>query len=243
MKFKNPDIQPFGERSILISWEEKIDEELLGLLLFCKEKIFEKKEASIVEVIHTYNALAVVYKAAIKNVTNEISTLKSLISELVVPERTQHRFYRIPVCYDLKFGLDLEAISDKNNLSIPEIMALHLAPVYTIYFMGFLPGFLYLGGLDDKLFVDRKKCPRKKIVSGAVGIGGRQTGIYPSSSPGGWQIIGNCPLTLFHPNQNPPSLFLAGDTIQFYPISPERHAVILNQVEQDEFQLKPEVYD
>lgn len=241
MNLNGPVIKPFGERTILITWAPVIDERMLELLLFYKERIRKKRENKIGDIIHTYHALAVVYYAPINNLDDEISILKSLISESVVPGKSQHRRYRIPVCYDLKFGLDLEVITDKRNLSIPEIIALHTAPIFIIYFMGFLPGFLYLGGLVDKLFMDRKEIPRKKIARGAVGIGGRQTGIYPSSSPGGWQIIGNCPLNLFDPHQDPPSVFQAGDHIQLYPISPEQHASISEEVATGRFQLKPQI--
>jgi inhibitor of KinA len=147
------------------------------------------------------------------------------------------------VCYDEKFGLDLSGIATKNKLGIPKIKSLHSTPVYTIFFIGFLPGFLYLGGLDKKLFFPRKKSPRKEVEKGAVGIAGKQTGIYPQKSPGGWQIIGNCPLDLFDVHENPPSIFKAGDKIKFYPISLEEHQDISEQVETGKFKIKTEDYE
>lgn len=125
--------------------------------------------------------------------------------------------FEIPVCYE-DFGLDLEQISKHSGLSSSELIKIHTEPIYTLYFMGFLPGFLYLGHVDERLKIPRKQNPRPKIEQGSVGIADYQTGIYPSVSPGGWQIIGRTPLNMFEVNQNPPSPFKPGDQIKFKPI-------------------------
>ena len=95
------------------------------------------------------------------------------------------------------FGIDLDEIAQKKKLSIDEIIELHTTPKYQVFSIGFLPGFLYLGGLDKRLHFDRKSVPRLAVKKGAVGIGGMQTGIYPKTSPGGWHIIGNSPVIFF----------------------------------------------
>src|SRR5690606_21098903 len=98
-----------------------------------------------------------------------------------------------------------------NNVPVEEIISRHLSSIYTVYFIGFLPGFLYLGGLDKTLQIARKKSPRKRVEKGAVGIGENQTGIYPKDSPGGWQIIGNSPIEILDKNRLPPCPISPGD--------------------------------
>jgi inhibitor of KinA len=110
------------------------------------------------------------------------------------------------------------------GLGIDEVIQRHSAPDYLIYMVGFTPGFPFLGGLDEKLFTPRLKTPRMAVPRGSVGIANNQTGIYPITSPGGWQIIGRTPLTLFAPHRANPFLYQAGDKIRFIPISPGEYA-------------------
>jgi KipI family sensor histidine kinase inhibitor len=141
--------------------------------------------------------------------------------------RTEEYYcWEIPVCYDAQFGIDLDEIVQKTKLSIAEIISLHTAPRYQVFSIGFLPGFLYLGGLDSRLHMDRKSTPRLKVEKGAVGIGGIQTGIYPKSSPGGWQILGNSPLNFFDVFDEDPCFAKAGDYVKFVSVSlPEYHDI------------------
>lgn len=135
---------------------------------------------------------------------------------------------RIPVCYEEKFGLDLREISIRNRVPISEIVRLHTAKSYNVYLIGFLPGFPYLGFVDEKLAVPRKNSPRSRVPAGSVGVAGKQTGIYPFDSPGGWQIIGRTPLKLFDGGRVPASLVEAGDTVSFYAIDEMEFYTIQN---------------
>ena len=121
----------------------------------------------------------------------------------------------IPVHYGGAGGCDLDAVARYTGLSAAEVIRLHCAAEYTVYFLGFLPGFAYLGGMDRRLAIPRRKEPRLAVPAGSVAIGGEQTGIYPSVSPGGWQLIGHTSLRLFDPARAPPSLWLPGDTVHF----------------------------
>jgi len=125
------------------------------------------------------------------------------------------RRIEIPVHYGGPAGRDLDEVARQTGLSREEVVRLHNAGEYTVYFLGFLPGFAYLGGMDKRLATPRRKEPRSAVPAGSVGIGGEQTGIYPSVSPGGWQIIGRTSLQLFDPARDPPSLLLPGDTVRF----------------------------
>ena len=126
---------------------------------------------------------------------------------------------QVPVCYDIQFGIDLKSISEQKKISIQDIIHLHCDPIYTVYCIGFLPGFAYMGSVPTQIQIPRHASPRSEVVAGAVGIAGIQTGIYPRNSPGGWQIIGRTPEKIFDPNPKKLAKFNVGDQVKFYPIS------------------------
>jgi inhibitor of KinA len=215
-------ILQLSERSILIEFNRDITDNLLYFLLNLKENIFLNKREHILQVTNTYNSVLVIYKSTINNFNSEKNNYFELISNVSSMDIPKSLTKKIPVCYELDFGLDLEEVSEKTGLSISEIIKRHTHPVYTVYFIGFLPGFPYLGGMDSSLFCRRKSTPRSKINSGSVGIAGSQTGIYPSSSPGGWQIIGRTPLSLFDSHKtDTPCVLSPGDSLQFESITKE----------------------
>ena len=133
--------------------------------------------------------------------------------------KNQNKTWKIPICYDNEFSLDIENLCSISNLDKDYIINKHLELIYTVDLIGFLPGFLYLGNLDKTLFFNRKSNPRKKILKGSVGIAGNQTGIYNIESPGGWNIIGRTPMELFKKNKMPPLEINQGDKIKFFRIS------------------------
>lgn len=235
--------KPYGAHSVLIEWPTGIHESILDdVLCFkqCIENLYIKEK---VQIKSAYNSLLVVYGIAIDNVYGEILKLKACYAEVIKLDKSIFRLWKIPVCYDDVFGLDLDEISKQNNISKPEIIKQHSASIYTVYFIGFLPGFLYLGGLKKTLHTPRKSTPRLAVEKGAVAIGGNQTGVYPSSSPGGWNIIGNTPIDFFDINTNPPCFAKAGDKIQFYPITKKTYDDIKMLVEAGVYQLESEVID
>jgi inhibitor of KinA len=124
----------------------------------------------------------------------------------------------IPVCYDSEFGPDLTDVAQHAGLSVEEVVRLHSSPTYLVYFLGFSPGFVYLGGLPEALHTARLTTPRVSIAAGSVGIAGSQTGIYPVDSPGGWRLIGRTPLRMFDPEASPPTRLQPGDRMRFVAI-------------------------
>jgi KipI family sensor histidine kinase inhibitor len=134
-----------------------------------------------------------------------------------VPSRT----VEIPVCYGGEFGPDLEEAASLLSLSPGRIIELHSATLYRAYFLGFAPGFAYLGDLPSELELPRLATPRKNVPAGSVAIAGRQTGVYPFATPGGWRLIGRTPLTMFRENREPMGLIAIGDEVRFRSISRE----------------------
>jgi inhibitor of KinA len=235
--------KPYGAHSILIEWPTKIHNDILNDVLCFKQIIENKYVKEKVQVKSAYSSLLVFYVLGINNIYDKISTLKSAYEVMNGLNKPTFKRWNIPVCYDDEFGIDLDEISSRNNISKSDIIRLHSTSIYTVYFIGFLPGFLYLGGLKKELYIPRKSTPRLAVEKGAIAIGGNQTGVYPNASPGGWNIIGNTPIDFFEANSNPPCFAKAGDQIQFYPISRKEHSVIKKLVEAGVYQLESEVLD
>jgi KipI family sensor histidine kinase inhibitor len=128
----------------------------------------------------------------------------------------------IPVRYGGTAGCDLDEVARHTGLSVADIVRLHSSAEYTVYFLGFQPGFAYLGGMDPRLTTPRRQQPRPAVPAGSVAIGGQQTGVYPQVSPGGWQLIGHTSLRLFDPALDSPSLMLPGDTVRFLNLGDDR---------------------
>ena len=134
----------------------------------------------------------------------------------------------IPVCYGGEYGPDLAEVSDTHSLSTQQAIDLHVSATYIVYFLGFVPGFAYLGGLPDELVTPRLPTPRRRVPPGSVGIAGHQSGVYPFGTPGGWRLIGRTPLAMFRPGRATMSFLSIGDRVRFTSISPERFAALEN---------------
>jgi inhibitor of KinA len=220
----------FNSKSILISWPNLIENDVLLDVLSFKKSI-NLSNKPLLEVINAYNSLLIVYKITIDNIYDEIEALKSLYLQ-----KNNHVFesriiWKIPVCYNDYYGIDLDNISKKINIKKDKIIQLHYENTYKVCFLGFLPGFLYLSNLNKKLYFPRKVQPDLNIIKGSVGIGGNQTGVYPFNSPGGWNIIGNSPIDFVDKrNLDKISFASPGDSIKFYPIDIEEHNHISNNL-------------
>jgi inhibitor of KinA len=146
----------------------------------------------------------------------------SLLENLAVPKMTQYQrpvnIVTIPVCYDLEFGPDLEDIANHAKIPAREAIRLHSSATYRVHFLGFTPGFAYLGGLPEPLHMPRLSRPRRQVPAGTVAIAGSQAGVYPVDSPGGWQLIGRTPMRVFDPHATRPALLGPGDLVKFSAI-------------------------
>jgi len=226
----------FGERAILIEWPSEISEIILTDILDFKNEI--ENQLKLIDCIVGYNSIVLVYDFVIVNSITKIDFLKELYQNKKGLQKQKSTHWKIPVCYDATFGIDLEDISKELELSSEEIIYFHTKAAYTVYFIGFLPGFLYLGGLHEQIAIPRKATPRLIVPKCSVAIGGNQTGIYPNESSGGWNIIGNSPMSFFDIQNQYPCFAKTGDTITFESVSLEEFISIKNQVKSNSYQIQ-----
>ncbi|MDC8002556.1 5-oxoprolinase subunit PxpB [Aureisphaera galaxeae] len=231
---KPPSFQRFGDRAALISWESIIDAEVHAEAVRWDRFMTENYGEEILETVVTYQSLVVYLKEGVDPDTF-LKSIKASFKTAKQEESTdEHHLITIPVCYEKDFAPDLENVAHYHNLSKDEVIQLHSEAMYKVYFLGFLPGFPYLGKLNPKLHTPRKDDPRPIVAQGSVGIGGKQTGIYPMDSPGGWNLIGRSPLSFFNPTKQPPAIIEAGDYVKFKPISTKEfehiHALVENGI-------------
>jgi inhibitor of KinA len=229
--------KPFGAKAILVEWKAIIEEATLKDILEFKGKINSQKSESYLDFSVGYNSLTIIFKDIILDFHQEVEKLKLIYTLNSTIKPVQKFLWEIPVCYDLEFGIDLEEMSKSLNLEISEIIKTHSENIYTVFFIGFLPGFLYLGGLNSKLFFDRKPNPRLNVEVGSVGIGGEQTGVYPVNSAGGWNIIGRTPINFFDLEASNPCFAKSGDQIKFSAITKKEFLELENVVSKKSYQL------
>jgi len=211
-----------GDSAITIIFKQQPSEVLTRKIIALERIISLDFDNKLHQIIPSYQSITLCFNP-LKLAKNElINQLNKLLSSSIKPSDTPSKLIKIPVCYQPNFAPDLSKVAERTGLSIDKIVSLHTSTKYLVHMLGFLPGFLYLGGLDKRLYSSRKKSPRNFVPSGSVGIGGKQTGIYPVDSPGGWQIIGRTPLKLFDPNSDYPAIARPLDRIQFVSITTEK---------------------
>jgi len=226
----------YSQNSILVNWPQTISTEIstdintLCKALYNDENIIEFRKGYCSLLIQfnseniSYNHFRVYLINIYKNL-KEINIVKPLV-------------WKIPVCYDNIFSFDMNEYSKKISLTKDEIIQLHSSKTYYLHMYGFLPGFMYLGGLDSKLQISRKTIPSRRVLKGSVAVGGSQTGIYPYNSPGGWYVIGNTPINLFDAsNLNQPVAFPDSNYVKFSPVSIKEYELIKDEVEKSEYKF------
>ncbi len=218
-------IFPLGENALTVEFGNSISAETNRRVLNLA-KYFEKNPFSgLIETVPAYASLTCFYdvyvvKHTFTNFPTVFETVKNLIEnalEKVCEDNfLKDRLIEIPVNFDKKFALDLEFVAEINQLTCEEVVEIFTAQTFQVFMLGFLPGFAYLGEIDEQISAPRKETPRTKVPKGSVGIAGRQTGIYPLESPGGWQIIGKTNLEMFDVKAENPCILKVGDLVKFY---------------------------
>ena len=233
-----PDIRILtaGDSALLIEFGKDINPETNRKITALVQLMREQHIEGIVDVIPAFCSLLINYDPRVLSYEELKERMEHLLKMETKTEATRKRIFEIPVCYGGEYGPDIESISEHAGLSVEEVIKIHSSKDYLIYMLGFLPGFTYLGGLDERIHTPRLASPRLKIRAGSVGIGGSQTGIYPLDSPGGWQLMGMTPVRTYDPERQTPILVEAGDYIRFIPIDEEEFLRIQELVEKGEYQ-------
>ena len=220
-----------GDSAINLEFGNVISEKTNGIIRAAAQTLEADPINGVIELVPTFCSLMVVYNPCVVGYDELTSQVRGKLRSLVATTGGIHRVVKIPVCYGGDFGPDLSDVAEHAGMSADEVIAIHSGHDYLIDMLGFLPGFAYLGGLDERLHTPRLATPRTRIEPGAVGIGGAQTGIYPLASPGGWRIIGRTPVRPYDPDRESPILYAAGDYLRFVPITPQEFSLIETQVE------------
>ena len=221
------DIRPAGACGALAVLGDQICETTGARVAALDHAVCRARIAGVTETVPAFASLLVRYDPLRTDFDAVSEALRHLAGNITAGNTQAGRTVDVPVCYGGAYGEDLPVVARHAGLSEEEVIRLHSGRTYRIYMLGFLPGFPYLGGLDERLFTPRRETPRTRIPAGSVGIGGQQTGIYPMESPGGWQLIGRTPLCLFSPGRALP--YAAGDSIRFVPVDEREFARIAAQ--------------
>ena len=209
-----------GEACLSLVVTDKIEKEALMVIQALSQYIDLQEWSFLTERVPSYSGLTLYFDVLqlredlVMTALSQFSLKGEAVKAII-----NFKEIEIPVCYGLHYGPDLEKVAAHTGLSVEEVISKHTEGVYLVYMIGFMPGFAYMGGMDETLSTPRLEQPRLKIEAGAVGIAGQQTGIYPLESPGGWNIIGQTPLKLFDPEREKPSLLEAGMTVRFKSVT------------------------
>ena len=227
-----------GDSALTVELGQEISPEINAKVRALNAAITEKKIGGVVETLPTYCSVTVFYQPEIILYNEMKLRLEKLLGQLEVVESSLAHVLELPVLYGGEMGLDMDFVAEHTGKTHDEIIALHSEPEYLIYMLGFTPGFTYLGGLNPELETPRLKTPRAQTPAGSVGIAAKQTGIYPTMSPGGWQLIGRTPVKLYDPHRAEPILPRAGDYIKFVPVTVSEYETIAEQVAKGTYECR-----
>ena len=214
-----PTISPVGDRAISIDFGQVIDPTINRHIRQTIERIKALQLEGIIELVPTYCALLVEYDAMLYSYSEICNIIEPTLEEGMTNTTNELvTVVEVPNVYGGEFGPDLSFVASHNHLSEDEVISIHSGTDYLVYMLGFIPGFTYLGGMDPRIATPRLSSPRTLIPAGSVGIAGEQTGTYPSDSPGGWQIIGRTPVTMYDMSKAQAALLKAGDYVRYVPI-------------------------
>lgn len=223
-------IMPAGDAALIVEFGRTIDEETNKKVQVLSSCIRTANIPGVREILPTFRNLMVCYDPAVISFFKLSKKIRHFKAEESSEDKEAKRTLIVPCCYGGKYGSDLAEMSAFLKIGEDEIIRLHGSIDYKIYMLGFLPGFVYLGGLDERIHMPRLEIPRVKIPARSVGIGGSQTGVYPMDSPGGWRLIGSTPLDFYAPEDKNPVLCKAGEYIRFVPISESEYEALRKDV-------------
>ena len=227
-----------GDSALVIEFGNEISVDINKKIRKMMDDIKKENIDGIVELVPTYCSLLINYDVLKIDYNTLVEKLKTFLNnDLETAEGEEVTLIEIPTLYNDEVGPDLSYVAEHNKLSKEEVIKIHTGTDYLVYMLGYMPGFTYLGGMSEKIATPRLESPRLQIYPGSVGIAGKQTGMYPSMSPGGWRIIGRTPLKLYNPDSDTPVYISSGDYVRYVSISEEEYNDILKKVENDEYKL------
>jgi inhibitor of KinA len=214
-------IFPLGDSAVVVSLGDEIGVEALERVRTVVDLLESAPPEGMIEYVPAFTTVTVIYDPLTVGAEQFTSRLRALLDRKAVrATATEGKLVEVAVSYGGEAGPDLEFVAAHTGLTSDEVITIHCEGEYLVYMIGFSPGFPYLGGMSDRIAAPRRDSPRDKVPAGTVGIAGKQTGIYPTESPGGWQLIGHTALELFRPDESPPSLLRAGDRVRFRAVAP-----------------------
>lgn len=217
-------IFPLGENALIVEFGDVISRELNEAAIALSTSIFADPFSGFIECVPAYSSTTIFYDLAkVLACSPEFPTAFEAVRSVVEAHISNSTFalggprnmVEIPLDFSEAAGLDLGHVARQHDLSVDEMIEIFLAETYRVYMLGFLPGFAYMGEVDESIATPRLDQPRTKVPKGSVGIAGRQTGIYPLESPGGWRIIGRTDLEMFDHSKSEPCLLSPGDEVKF----------------------------
>ncbi len=212
-------IKVASENSVIIYFNDSIDSQTSATIAAFSGLLRAAMNSTLIDLIPSYASVLVIYDLQKTDHYQVQQHIAHTLENMADIEQSLGKVIHLPVYYSEASGPDLRTIASNANLSMAEVIALHSQPAYRVYAIGFAPGFAYLGKVDARIATARMTTPRTKVPKGAVAIADQQTAVYPSQSPGGWNLIGLCPIAMFNPTATPPMPVSVGDTIQFAAIS------------------------
>jgi len=224
MLYSNPQYRIMGDRALLVELGDEIDVKVNNKVGELFVAIKADPLEGVVETIPSYRSVLLIFdpfKTTLSLLQDRVHHLCNTLDPSQLPES---RRVEIPVVYGSEYGPDLEWVAGYHGITPDEVIRLHTTHTYHVYMIGFMPGFPYLGELPEALITPRRETPRTVVPRGSVALAQGQTGIYSTQSPGGWQIIGRTPFTLFDPGKWPPALLEMGNRVKFFAIDEEEIA-------------------
>ncbi|WP_339168248.1 5-oxoprolinase subunit PxpB [Paenibacillus sp. FSL R5-0341] len=212
-------LSPLGETAVIIHCGEHLSEAVQQRVMSVCALLEKSTLPAMIEWVPSYTSVTLFYDPFISPYPELCRTLLQQLNQMKESVQDKSRTVTIPVCYGGEWGPDLDYVASEHGLTAEDVIAIHTSGEYLVHMIGFAPGFPYLGGLSEQIATPRRATPRLRVEAGTIGIGGKQTGIYPVDTPGGWQCIGRTPLRLFRPGENIPSLLAAGDRVRFEQIT------------------------
>lgn len=207
-----PNIAPLGDDALLVTFAATISRSTNDRVRGAAARVRALHLHTVTDIVPAYTTLGVYFDGRSVSFEEIVSAIAPVINSIELVEGANGSLIEIPVRYD---GGDLVEVAERTGLTIADVIDLHLSRTYHAYMSGFVPGFTYLGELDDSLILPRRSVPRVRIPAGSVAIAGAQTAVYPLETPGGWHLIGSTSVTMFDPQREQPALIRSGDTVRF----------------------------